>query len=96
MKKLIFLNIIISAFAQIAFAQNNVEIFDKYAEAGAVAVLICHFLDGEGRQIVREFDSRVIGIELARRLAKEFFNYTFDPLSASAPKVDAICSYEGD
>ncbi|WP_298135200.1 ribose-5-phosphate isomerase [Micropruina sp.] len=40
--------------------------------------------------------ARVIGIELARRLAKEFFNYTFDPLSASAPKVDAICSYEGD
>ncbi len=40
--------------------------------------------------------ARVIGIELARRLAKEFFNYTFDPSSASAPKVDAICSYEGD
>ncbi len=40
--------------------------------------------------------ARVIGIELARRLAKEFFNYTFDPASASAPKVDAICSYEGD
>ena len=40
--------------------------------------------------------ARVIGIELARRLAKEFFNYTFDPSSASAPKVDAICSYEAD
>ncbi|MFT4217625.1 MAG: ribose-5-phosphate isomerase [Micropruina sp.] len=40
--------------------------------------------------------ARVIGIELARRLAKEFFNYAFDPSSASAPKVDAICSYEGD
>ena len=39
---------------------------------------------------------RVIGRELARRLAKEFFNYTFDPSSASAPKVDAICSYESD
>lgn len=37
---------------------------------------------------------RVIGIELARRLAKEFFNYTFDENSASAPKVEAICSYE--
>ncbi len=40
--------------------------------------------------------ARVIGIELARRLAKEFFDYTFDASSASAPKVDAICSYEGD
>ncbi len=40
--------------------------------------------------------ARVIGIELARRLAKEFFNYTFDPSSASAPKVDASCSYEAD
>ena len=40
--------------------------------------------------------ARVIGIELARRLAKEFFNYTFDPSSPSAPKVDAICSYEAD
>ena len=39
---------------------------------------------------------RVIGRELARRLAKEFFNYTFDPNSASAPKVDALCSYEED
>ena len=40
--------------------------------------------------------ARVIGIELARRVAKEFFDYTFDASSASAPKVDAICSYEGD
>lgn len=37
---------------------------------------------------------RVIGKELARRLASEFLNYTFDPSSASASKVDAICSYE--
>jgi len=37
---------------------------------------------------------RVIGIELARRLAKEFLGYTFDPNSPSAPKVEAICSYE--
>lgn len=39
---------------------------------------------------------RVIGLELARRLAKEFFNYTFDPESHSAPKVAAICAYEED
>lgn len=37
---------------------------------------------------------RVIGLELARRLAREFFNYTFDPASHSAPKVAAICAYE--
>lgn len=39
---------------------------------------------------------RVIGKELARRLAKEFFNYEFDPSSASNEKVNAICSYEED
>lgn len=39
---------------------------------------------------------RVIGKELARRLAKEFFNYEFDTTSPSAEKVNAICSYEED
>ena len=38
----------------------------------------------------------VIGRELARRLAREFFDYTFDPESHSAPKVAAICEYEED
>ncbi|MEZ7897931.1 MAG: ribose-5-phosphate isomerase [Flaviflexus sp.] len=37
---------------------------------------------------------RVIGLQLARRLAKEFLNYEFDETSPSAAKVDAICSYE--
>lgn len=37
---------------------------------------------------------RVIGIELARRLAKEWIGYTFDTSSASAEKVAAIESYE--
>ena len=37
---------------------------------------------------------RVIGEQLAVRLAGEFLDYTFDPSSASAAKVDAICSYE--
>ena len=37
---------------------------------------------------------RVIGKELARRLAKEFLGYVFDETSASAAKVDAISSYE--
>jgi ribose 5-phosphate isomerase B len=37
---------------------------------------------------------RVIGLELARRLTNEWLTYTFNPASASASKVDAICSYE--
>ncbi|ROT39041.1 ribose-5-phosphate isomerase B [Sodiomyces alkalinus F11] len=37
---------------------------------------------------------RVIGLELARRLAKEWVGYRFDPQSASAAKVDAICALE--
>ncbi|GES23905.1 D-erythrulose-4-phosphate isomerase 1 [Acrocarpospora pleiomorpha] len=37
---------------------------------------------------------RVIGLELARRLAREWLDYTFDPQSASAPKVAAISNYE--
>ncbi len=38
---------------------------------------------------------RVIGLQLARRLVKEWLGYSFDPTSASAPKVAAISSYEG-
>lgn len=37
---------------------------------------------------------RVIGKQLALRLAKEFLDYSFDSASASAAKVDAISSYE--
>lgn len=37
---------------------------------------------------------RVIGQELARRLVSEWLDYRFDPTSASAEKVAAICSYE--
>lgn len=37
---------------------------------------------------------RVIGIELARRLTREWLGYTFDDTSASAAKVEAIHSYE--
>lgn len=37
---------------------------------------------------------RVIGPELARRLAKEFVTYTFDPSSNSATKVNAINEYD--
>jgi ribose 5-phosphate isomerase B len=40
------------------------------------------------------FGQRVVGIELARRLAKEWLDYQFDPASASAAKVDAIAGYE--
>lgn len=37
---------------------------------------------------------RVVGLELARRLVKEWLEYRFDPTSSSAPKVDAIKEYE--
>ncbi|MBT1671609.1 ribose-5-phosphate isomerase [Curtobacterium flaccumfaciens] len=37
---------------------------------------------------------RVVGVEVARRMAKEWLGYTFDQTSASAEKVNAICSYE--
>ncbi|KAK4934238.1 hypothetical protein LTR28_010778, partial [Elasticomyces elasticus] len=37
---------------------------------------------------------RVVGLELARRLAKEWVGYRFDPQSASAEKVDAIMEHE--
>ncbi|KAK3624417.1 hypothetical protein LTR56_021041 [Elasticomyces elasticus] len=37
---------------------------------------------------------RVVGLELARRLAKEWVGYRFDPSSASAEKVDAIMEHE--
>ncbi len=37
---------------------------------------------------------RVVGIELARRLAKEWLGYAFDPQSDSAAKVKAINDYE--
>lgn len=39
---------------------------------------------------------RVIGLELAKRLVREWLGYRFDETSASAAKVDAICSYEPD
>jgi ribose 5-phosphate isomerase B len=38
---------------------------------------------------------RVIGLELARRLTREWLGYRFDTTSASAAKVDAITEYEG-
>ncbi|KAI4148209.1 MAG: hypothetical protein L6R39_002863 [Caloplaca ligustica] len=39
---------------------------------------------------------RVVGIEVARRLAKEWLGYRFDPESGSADKVNAINQYEKD
>jgi ribose 5-phosphate isomerase B len=38
---------------------------------------------------------RVVGLELARRLAREWIGYTFDPASASAEKVRVLTGYEG-
>jgi ribose 5-phosphate isomerase B len=37
---------------------------------------------------------RVVGIELARRLVREWLTYQFDDKSASAEKVNVICQYE--
>lgn len=37
---------------------------------------------------------RVIGLELARRLAREWLGYAFDPNSASAEKVKALDEYD--
>ena len=38
---------------------------------------------------------RVVGVELARRLAREWLGYTFDPSSASASKVKVLTDFEG-
>jgi ribose 5-phosphate isomerase B len=40
------------------------------------------------------FGQRVVGLELAKMLASQWLDYRFDPTSASAEKVEAICSYE--
>lgn len=37
---------------------------------------------------------RVIGVELAKKLAGDWLNYRFDPKSGSAAKVQAISDYE--
>ena len=44
---------------------------------------------------VLTFGQRVVGLELARRLAKEWLTYRFDETSASAEKVAVIDEYEG-
>jgi ribose 5-phosphate isomerase B len=38
---------------------------------------------------------RVIGLELARRLVREWLTYSFDETSPSNAKVQDICAYEG-
>lgn len=40
------------------------------------------------------FGQRVVGIELAKKLANEWLNYRFDPNSGSAAKVQCITDYE--
>ncbi|WP_159791954.1 ribose-5-phosphate isomerase [Puerhibacterium puerhi] len=37
---------------------------------------------------------RVVGLELARRLVREWLTYRFDPASASAAKVQVLSDYE--
>lgn len=43
---------------------------------------------------VLTFGQRVIGLELARQLAKQWLGYEFDSTSPSAEKVDAMMAYE--
>ncbi|MFF5990819.1 ribose-5-phosphate isomerase [Prauserella flavalba] len=43
---------------------------------------------------VLTFGQRVIGLELARRLAREWLTYTFDENSPSAKKVQVLTDYE--
>ncbi len=43
---------------------------------------------------VLTFGQRVVGLEVARRLAREWLTYRFDESSPSAEKVKAISSYE--
>lgn len=43
---------------------------------------------------VMTLGARVIGIELARRLVREWLGYTFDPSSPSAAKVALFAEYE--
>ncbi len=38
---------------------------------------------------------RVLGLELARRLAREWIGYEFDSTSASAAKLEVLAEYEG-
>lgn len=43
---------------------------------------------------VLTFGQRVVGLELARRLAREWLTYRFDENSASAKKVKVLSDYE--
>ncbi|MFD7705942.1 ribose-5-phosphate isomerase [Streptomyces sp. NPDC059785] len=45
---------------------------------------------------VLTFGQRVVGLELARRLAKEWLTYRFDDTSPSAGKVRLMCDYEDE
>jgi ribose 5-phosphate isomerase len=45
---------------------------------------------------VLTFGQRVVGLELARRLAREWLTYRFDESSASADKVKVLSDYEQD
>jgi ribose 5-phosphate isomerase B len=45
---------------------------------------------------VLTFGQRVVGLELARRLAREWLTYRFDETSPSAEKVQLMNDYEAD
>jgi ribose 5-phosphate isomerase B len=59
---------------------------DSFSVERSVLSNNCHILT---------MGQRVVGLELARRLAREWIGYTFDPSSASAAKVQVLEDYEG-
>ncbi len=59
---------------------------DSYSVERSILSNDCHILT---------MGQRVVGLELARRLAKEWLGYVFDTSSASNDKVQLIKDYEG-
>lgn len=45
---------------------------------------------------VLTFGERVVGLELARRIAREWLTYRFDETSASADKIKVLTDYEAN
>ncbi len=60
---------------------------DSYSVERSILSNDCHVLT---------MGERVVGLELARRLAREWLGYEFDPASHSAANIDIITGYEGE
>lgn len=81
---------------------DNVAHADAGGQAGQHAEVTAHDLYSVQRSVLSNnaqvlcMGERVVGLELARVLVKEWLGLQFDPQSSSAAKVDAISSYESD